>query len=124
MKDLNKVQIIGRLTKHPELKEVGSGMKLLNLSIATNRSWKKDDKWLEEVEFHNITVWGDSAEYLSTSAEKGSRVYVEGRLKTESWEDKETKKKVYKATIVLEKYILLDKKEAAPADVSIDEIPF
>ena len=102
---LNKTIIIGNLTKDVELKTLPSGTNIANFSVATNRTWKNaDGEKQEEVEFHNVVVFGKVAEVISKYFEKGSQIYVEGRLKTQSWEDKDTQKKMYRTEIVLENF--------------------
>ncbi|MEZ4102962.1 MAG: single-stranded DNA-binding protein [Candidatus Paceibacterota bacterium] len=84
---LNKVMLIGNLTRDPEIKAIPSGMKVTNFSIATNRVWKdKDGSKKESTEFHNIVVFGRQAETVAQYMKKGSSIMVEGRLQTRSWE--------------------------------------
>ncbi len=88
--DLNKVFIIGRLTADPQVRSTPTGQQVANFSVATNRVWKdKAGVKQEEVEYHNIVVWGRQAEIASQFLVKGSVVLVEGRLKTRSWQNKE-----------------------------------
>jgi single-strand DNA-binding protein len=87
---LNKVMLIGRLGADPELKYTPSGAAVLSLSIATNTSWKdQDGKSQEKTEWHRVTVWRKLAEIMNQYAKKGTRVYVEGKLATRSWTDKD-----------------------------------
>lgn len=84
---LNKVMLIGNLTRDPEMKAIPSGMKVTNFSIATNRVWKdKDGSKKESTEYHNIVVFGRQAETVAQYMKKGSNIMVEGRLQTRSWE--------------------------------------
>lgn len=88
--DLNKVFIIGRLTADPQVRSTPTGQQVANFSVATNRVWKdKAGARQEEVEYHNIVVWGRQAEIASQFLSKGSVVLVEGRLKTRTWQNKE-----------------------------------
>ena len=97
---LNKALIIGNLTRDPELKALPSGSKVCTFSLATNRSYKdKDGNRQEAVEFHNIVVFGKTAELAAQYLKKGSQALVEGRIQTRSWEDKEGKKN-YRTEIV------------------------
>ncbi|MFT5280623.1 MAG: single-strand DNA-binding protein [Flavobacteriaceae bacterium] len=101
---LNKVIIIGNLTRDPELKSLPSGISVCNLGIATNRVWKdQSGQKQEQVEFHNIVVFGAQADSTSQYMKKGSSLMIEGRLQTRSWDDSETQKKMYKTEIVAEK---------------------
>jgi single-strand DNA-binding protein len=84
---LNKVMLIGNLTRDPEMKAIPSGMKVTNFSVATNRVWKdKDGSKKESTEFHNIVVFGRQAETVAQYMKKGSNIMIEGRLQTRSWE--------------------------------------
>lgn len=84
---LNKVIIIGNLTKDPELKALPNGGQVVNVGIATNRTWKdKSGAKQEAVEFHNVVFFGRTAEIVAQYLKKGSSVLVEGRLQTRNWE--------------------------------------
>ena len=88
MNSLNKAQIIGNLTKDPELKKTKTERSVCTLGVATNRSWKDSDgQKKEEVEFHNVVVWGKLAEICTEYLKKGTKVFFEGRLQTRQWED-------------------------------------
>src|SRR5689334_2139198 len=109
-KDLNKVQLIGRLGQDPELKYTQSGVALVSFSVATGTKWKdQEGNWQERTEWHNVKAWRGLAETCSNYLKKGSKVYVEGRLETSNWED-ENKKKHYKTEIVIDDMIMLDSK--------------
>ncbi len=87
---LNKVMLIGRLGADPELKYTPSGVAVLSLSIATNTSWKdQDGKATDKTEWHRVIAWRKLAETMNQYAKKGNRVYVEGKLVTRSWTDKD-----------------------------------
>ena len=91
---LNKAMIVGNLTRDPELKTLPSGMKVTSFSIATNRVWKDAaGNKKEAADYHNIVVFGRQAETSAQYLAKGSQVLVEGRLQTQSWDDKSTGKK-------------------------------
>ena len=110
---INKVQILGNITRDPELKALPSGVSVTSFSVATNRVWKdKDGQKKEEAEFHNITLFGNTAENVSRYMKKGSQIYIEGRLQTRSWEDKETGKKVYRTEIIGENVQFGNNKDA------------
>ncbi|MEK7149570.1 MAG: single-stranded DNA-binding protein [Patescibacteria group bacterium] len=88
--DLNKVFIIGRLTADPQLRTIPNGQQVANFSVATNRVWKdKAGARQEEVEYHNIVVWGKQAEVASQFLSKGSMVMIEGRLKSRTWQNQQ-----------------------------------
>jgi single-strand DNA-binding protein len=100
---INKTIIVGNLTRKPELKSLPSGMKVCSFGVATNRTWKnKDGVKQEEVEYHNITAFGKTAETIAQWMDKGSQIFVEGRLKTSSWEKDEIKH--YKTEIIVETF--------------------
>lgn len=101
---LNKVQIIGNLTRDPELKSLPSGIKVMSASLATNRAWKDaNGAKKEQTEYHNIVAFGKPAELINQYMKKGGSLYVEGRLQTRSWDDKEGKKN-YRTEIVVENF--------------------
>lgn len=102
--NLNKVQLIGRVTKDPEMKSLPSGVKVTTFSLATNRVWKdQQNQKQEEVEFHNCQAWSRTAEVIAQYVKKGALLYVEGRLQTRSWDDKTTGEKKYRTEIIVEK---------------------
>lgn len=112
MASLNKVQIIGNLTRDPESKKLQDGSIVVNFGIATNKKWKDrttgEDR--EEVEFHNITAWRNTAEICMKYLRKGKQVFIEGSLKTNTWDDQETGKKMYKTEIIADKMLMLGRK--------------
>ena len=89
---VNKVILVGRLGKDPEVKYTGSGKAVANFSIATDESWKDSSgEKQKKTEWHNIVVWGPSVEnFIQKYIHKGDLVYVEGKLQTRSWEDKKS----------------------------------
>jgi single-strand DNA-binding protein len=104
---LNKVQIIGNLTSEPEVRETPNGQKVATFSVATNRKWKDASGMLqEEVEYHNCVAWRGLADIAEQYMHKGKKVYVEGYLKTRSWDDASGVKR-YKTEIVSDNVILL-----------------
>ena len=101
---LNKVTLIGNITKDIELKSLPSGIKVASFGLATNRTWKdKDGNKQEQAEFHNIIAFGKQAETISQYCGKGDQLFIEGRLQTRSW-DKEDGTKAYRTEIVLESF--------------------
>jgi single-strand DNA-binding protein len=98
---LNKAILIGNLTRDPELKAIASGNKVCSFSIATNRTYKDANGVRQEkTDYHNIVVWGKTAENVATYMKKGSQILVEGRMETRSWDDAATKTKKYRTEIV------------------------
>jgi len=106
--DLNKVMIIGRLTRDPELRNIPSGQSVTSFGLATNRYWKgTDGQKQEQVEYHNIVLWARLAEIASQYLKKGSRIYMEGRLQTRDWTGQDGAKR-RSTEIVGENMIMLD----------------
>ena len=104
MINLNKVTLIGNITKDIKLKSLPSGIKVASFGLATNRTWKdKEGNKQEQAEFHNIIAFGKQAETISQYCGKGDQLFIEGRLQTRSW-DKEDGTKAYRTEIVLENF--------------------
>ena len=100
---LNKVQLIGNLTRDPELKALPSGSNVVNFSIATNRTWKDANGAKQEaVEYHNVVFYGKQADVIAQWCTKGQQLLVEGRLTTRSWEKDGAKQ--YRTEIVGEQF--------------------
>lgn len=133
---VNKVILVGNLTKDPEIKTFDTGSKACRFSVATNRQWKdKNGDKKEEVEFTNVTTWGKLAEICAEYLVKGKKVYIEGRLQTRTY-DKDGQKH-YATEVVAENMVMLSKGEGgsgggsrrredeAPNDeINVDDIPF
>ncbi len=107
--DLNKVMIIGRLTRDPELRTTPSGVSVCSIGLATNFVYnnKETGQKVEQVEYHNITLWRKLGEIANQYLKKGRRVYIEGRLQTKSWDGQDGNKK-YRTEIVADNMIMLD----------------
>lgn len=105
--DLNKAQIIGRITQDLELKQTPNWQNVVSFSVATNRTWT-DSSWVkqEQAEFHNVVLWGKLAEIAAQYLRKWSQVFIEWRLQTRSWEAQDWTKR-YKTEIVWENLIML-----------------
>ncbi|HJN84941.1 MAG TPA: single-stranded DNA-binding protein [Patescibacteria group bacterium] len=114
MYSLNRAQIIGNLTRDPELRTTASGQSVVNFGVATNRQFKDaSGAKQEQVEFHNVVAWGKLADICSQYLGKGRKVFLEGRLQTREWEGQDGNKR--KSTeIVADNMIMLDK-SGAPA---------
>ena len=107
-KSVNKVILIGNLGKDPEIKYTPTGTAVAKFSLATHENYKdKAGQWQERTEWHNIVAWQRLAEILGEYVRKGSKIYIEGRLQTSSWDDKETGQKKYKTEIVAHDLVLL-----------------
>ena len=104
MKGLNKVQLIGNLGKDPETTHLESGVVVTKFSMATPESYKdKDGQKIDQTEWHNIVVWRKLAEIAEQYLKKGSLIYLEGKIKQRSWDDKDGKK-VYMTEIILRNF--------------------
>lgn len=98
--NLNKVLLAGNLTRDPEFKALPSGTSVAEFSVATNRRVKRNEQWVDEADFHNVVVFGKTAEFVHQYFKKGSSIFVEGRLHTRSWEGE--KGKQYRTEIIAE----------------------
>jgi single-strand DNA-binding protein len=106
-RSVNKVILVGNLGKDPEVKYTPNGTPVAKFSIATNERYKdRAGEWQERVEWHHIIAWQRLAEIVGEYVAQGSRVYVEGKLQTSSWEDKQSGKK-YRTEIVARELVLL-----------------
>ena len=107
--DLNKVMIIGRLTRDPELRTTPNGASVCQLGLATNFVYtnQQSGQKVEQVEYHNVVLWRKLAEIANQYLKKGQRVYIEGRLTTRSWDGQDGKKN-YKTEIIADNMIMLD----------------
>lgn len=133
---LNKVLIYGNLTRDPELRALPSGQNVCSFSVATNRVYTdRDKKKQEQVDFHNIVVFGRTADNVAQYMRKGSAIFIEGRIQTRSWEKDGEKK--YRTEIVAESVQFGPRKQgdSAPAttkseapdegaEIGSDDIPF
>ena len=118
MKSLNKVQLIGNLTRDPELKYTATSLAVCTFTVATNRGWTTDNgEKKDEVDFTRIVSWNKLAEICGQLLKKGRKVYVEGRLSNRSYQDKEGVTK-YISEVVINDMILLDSKPVGDASVS------
>ena len=101
MAGLNKVMIIGNLGRDPEMRYTPSGSPVTSFSVAVSRNWKsRDGESREETEWFNVTCWDKLAEIANQYLTKGKQVYIEGRLRTHSWDDKNTGEKKYRTEVV------------------------
>lgn len=122
-RSLNRVQLIGNLTRDPELRYTPAGTAVTTFSIATNRQWKTESgDQKDEAEFHRIVAWDKLAEICSQFLKKGRQVYVEGRLQTRRWQDKEGLDRTT-TEIVISEMILLGSAGDAPTRSVIEDIP-
>lgn len=109
MASLNRVTLIGNLGKDPEIRYTAGGTAVASFSVATTEKFKKDGEWQEQTEWHNVTLWARLAEIAGEYLSKGKTVYIEGRLQTRKWQDKDGKDR-YTTEIVGEKMQMLSGK--------------
>lgn len=144
--DLNKVMIIGRLTRDPELRSLPSGKSVATMGVATGRAWTDaNGQKQKQTEFHNVVMWGKLGEIANQYLHKGSKLYVEGRLQTRDWTGQDGAKRT-RTEVIAENMIMLDSRaagtslstggaepvpaaEAAPQEVieeevRVEDIPF
>lgn len=108
-RSLNKVQLIGNLTRDPEIRYTGKGTAVATFSIATNREWVQDGNKKEDVEFHRVVAWDKLAEIIEKYLKKGSKVFVEGRIQSNKWQTKEGEDRTT-FEIVINEMMMLDSK--------------
>lgn len=138
MYSLNKVMIIGNLTRDPESRTIPSGQSLSSFSVATSYTWKdQSGEQQSRTEFHNIEAWGKLGEICSQYLSKGKKVYIEGRLQTDEWNDQEGNKR-QRTKIVASDLIMLSPKgdtsfknneistseNTGDEEIKIEDIPF
>ncbi len=108
---LNKVMIIGKLGRDPEMRYTPNGKPVTSFSVATNRSWvNSNGERCEDTEWFNVVAWGNLAEICKQYLTKGQQVYVEGRLQTRGWEDQDGKKH-YRTELVASEMIILGERK-------------
>ena len=110
MRGVNRVMLIGNLGKDPDLQFLEGNIAVAKFSLATTESYKdKNGKLMSQTEWHTVVLWRGLAELAQKYLHKGSLVYIEGRLKTRSWEDKDHNKK-FATEVVGDNLIMLDKR--------------
>lgn len=123
--DINRATIVGNLTRDPEVRTTTSGINVTSFGVATNFIWKDaSGQKKQSVEYHNVVAWRKLGEITAQYLKKGSRVLIEGRLQTRSWEGQDGSKR-NRTEIVADNLIMLDSKgaaSAAPAPTSTEEI--
>jgi single-strand DNA-binding protein len=118
MAGVNKVILIGNLGKDPEIRVIEGGRKVANFSLATTESYKdKNGQRVDQTEWHNVSFWGPIADVIEKYLKKGSQIYVEGRIKTRSYEDKD-KIKRYSTEIVGQNMTMLGGPKTADSSAS------
>lgn len=109
MSGINKVILVGHLGKDPEVRHLEGNVSVASFPLATSETYNKDGRKIEQTEWHNIVMWRGLADVASKYLQKGKLVYIEGKLRTRSFEDKEGHKK-YTTEIVAENFTMLGRK--------------
>ena len=140
-KSVNKVIVVGNVGQDPEVKYTASGVPVAKVRLATNERFKdRNDQWQDRTEWHSVVAWQRLAEIVGEYVREGSKLYVEGKLLTSTWEDKQTGEKKYRTEILAREIVLLGSRDSGqegngekpsqesglePAQVEAgDEIPF
>ncbi len=125
MAGINKVILIGNVGKDPEIKVLDNGVRVANFPLATTEIYKKDGNRFEQTEWHNIVLWRGLAEVSEKIVKKGSLVYIEGKLRSRTWEDKD-KIKRYSVEVVADTLTLLSgrKEESGNQQTNEEEEQF
>src|SRR5260370_15936168 len=111
-RSVNKVILVGNVGKDPEIKYTPSGIPVGKFSLATNERFKdKNGEFQKRTEWHNIVAWQRLAEIVGEYVSKGSKLYVEGKIQTSSWEDRQSGERKYRTEIVARDLLLLDPRE-------------
>lgn len=121
MRNVNKVTLIGNVTNDPESKKGSSGVSVCTFGLATNKYWRdKNGASQSSAEFHNLACFGKFAEFCAEAVQKGKPVYVEGHLKTGTWENAD-KVKMHRTEIIVDNLVLLAPKKATPEEDETEE---
>jgi single-strand DNA-binding protein len=127
MAGINKVILVGNLGKDPEIRALESGVKVAQFSMATTESYKDNSgNWQDQTEWHNIVMWRYLAERAEKQLHKGSQIYLEGKIRTRQWTDKENNTR-YTTEIIADKFMMLGKREGQggnyPPPPTADDAP-
>jgi len=114
-RSVNKVILVGNVGQDPEVKYMASGVPVAKLSLATNERFKdKSDQWQDRTEWHSVVAWQRLAEIVGEYVRKGAKLYVEGKLQTSTWEDKQSGERKYRTEIVARDIVLLWSRDNRP----------
>lgn len=124
-KSVNKVILVGNVGQDPEVKYTASGVPVAKVSLATNERFKdKNDAWHDRTEWHSVVAWQRLAEIVGEYVRKGSKLYIEGKVQTSSWEDGQSGERKYRTEIVARDIVLLgapDNREEARSEAPSEE---
>lgn len=143
-KSVNKVILVGNVGQDPEVKYTPSGIPVAKFSVATNERFKdRSGEWQDRTEWHNVVAWQRLAEIIGEHVKKGSKLYIEGKLETSSWDDRQSGGKRYRTEIIARDIVLLgphvdvedndnakrngsehQQTRPSPSEITDEEIPF
>jgi len=139
-KSVNKVILVGNVGQDPEVKYTASGVPVAKVSLATNERFKdRNGQWQDRTEWHSVVAWQRLAEIVGEYVQKGAKLYVEGKLQTSKWEDRQSGEKKYRTEIVAREIVLLgsrdngaggspeqatDEPQTEPAEITDSDVPF
>ena len=132
MSGLNKVMLIGNLGADPEMRYTANGSAVTTFRVACSRTWQQPNgERQEDTEWFTVVTWNKLAEICSQNLNKGRRVYVEGRLSTRSWDDRETGQKRYRTEVIANQVLFLDRPqgvafhdEGTAGELDPEDLPF
>lgn len=121
MRSINKVILIGNVTRDPEVRTTGNGQLVATLTIATNRTWvTRDNRKMQSAEYHDLVAWAHLAELCENHIRRGKLLYIEGYLKSRSWDTPEGTRK-FKTEIVVDDLIMLDRNHSSDSQMTSEE---
>lgn len=122
---VNKVILLGHLGRDPEVRSTPSGRQVANFTLATNRRWtnRETGERQEDTEWHRIVVWGRQAEVAGQYLRRGKQIYLEGRLQTRSWEDRQSGEKRYTTEVICENFQMLGSRDGGGGGGGYSEPP-
>jgi single-strand DNA-binding protein len=121
-KGINNVMLLGNVGRDPEIKATNGGTVVASFSMATPDRVKENGNWVDRSEWHNVVCFGRTAEIIRDYVRKGSKLLIEGKLQTRSWDDKQTQKKVYRTEVIGFDLTLRDSKQQGSRSVPRDEM--
>lgn len=120
MRTINKVILVGNVTRDPEIRTTSNGQTVATFTIATNRTWMtRDDRKMESAEYHDVVAWAHLAELCKTHIRKSKLLYIEGYLKTRNWDTPEGIRK-FKTEVVIDDLVMLDKRSDSRSELDSD----
>lgn len=126
-KSVNRVHLLGNVGREPEIRQTGGGTTVATASLALSERRKVNGEWVDQTEWVNIQAFGKTAEVIRDYVTKGAKLYVEGKLQTQSWQDKQSGEKKYKTVVIIDELVLLSsnqgQRNASPEPIDDPEAP-